>query len=109
MPVRRDYGRAVLEQQSEDAFTAKNESPKIGRPPNIWIGARCEKHFADREIFAVGRDEKRRVLIKIRNLIDFCARIYQSSNDVRVVIAACIVKRRPRKTASILEDVRAPG
>ena len=108
--VGRDHGRAVLEQQSEDASMTGVESPTIGRAPEIWIGARCEKHFQDRSIFMAGCEEKRCPSIRV-HLIHVCARIYEYSDDVRVVIPACIVKRRPTSQTIIIFgiDVRAPG
>ena len=108
--VGRDHGRAVLEQQSEDAFMAKNESPKIGRLPEIWIGARCEKHFQGRSIFMAGCEVKRCPSIRV-HLIHVCARIYEYSDDVRVATMTCNVERCPTSRTMIIFriDVRAPG
>jgi hypothetical protein len=74
----------VLEQQSEGASMTDNKSPSIGRPPEIWIGARCEKHFQDRSIVMAGCEVKRCPSIRV-HLIHVCARIYEYSDDVRVV------------------------
>jgi hypothetical protein len=106
--VGRDHGRAMLEQQSEGAFMTKPKSPNIGRAaPEIWIGARCEKHFQDRSIFMADREKKRCPSIRV-HLIHVCARIYEYSDDVRVVTRNCNVKRCPTRKI-ISDDVRAPG
>jgi len=88
LDVGRADSRAVPEQQSEPASMTPNKHRSVRRRPNIWIGARCEKHFHDHDITIVGRKPKG-CPMSWGQLIQICAPVYENSDDALVATSAC--------------------